>query len=211
MKKSAFITIALLCTLITGCGNQNINQPPLLTAEEFYSECEIDREAIKSISDKLDVIIVNQTNLAEIIKEQESADTNSTQEIPNDVNSEQEIPIPTGSPVNSTDTIAVSILYNKELLPIPLSPSSTPSPFKLTYPGHMDRDLSIIVSGTISHINLVDEKGAYLATLSVLSDNINKLHYLYFYMDNDGTGAKFYFEIVTSDKHSYYFGVDYSA
>lgn len=201
MKKTTFITtIALLCTLLIGCGNQNSNQD-ILTVEEFYTECEIDREEIKNISDKLDIIISNQTNITESIQT-----LTSEQEVP-DVN----VSTPTDNPSVTTEesTITVSVIYNKELLAVPISTNCDFSPFELTYPGHADRDLSIIVSGSISHINLVDEKGYYIATLSE-SYEINNLNYLYFYMDNDGmNGAKFYFEIVISDNEHYYFGVDY--
>lgn len=207
MKKSTFITtIVLLGTLLTGCGNQNTDQS-LLTAEAFYAENEINRDEMKSIKDMLDNIISNQTSMAESI--QEINTTNEKDVL--DANGKQEKPTNTASPSVETNkkTIAVSILYNNELLAVPLSTSSKFSPFELTYPGHADRNLSIIVSGSISRINLVDEKCCYLANLPVLSDETNNLNYLYFYMDNDGNGVKFYFEIVTTNHKSYYFGIDY--
>lgn len=206
MKKSTFITITLLCTLLTGCGSRNSQS--VLTTQEFYAECEIDREEIKNLSDKLDVIIANQTSLAENMQEQKSADTNTTQEVP-DTKDEQEVPAPTASPtVQTNSTISLSILYNNELLAVPLSTDSKFTPFELTYPGHADRDLNVIISGTISNVNLVDEKGNYVSSISF--EEINNLYYFYFYMDNNGTnGAKFYFEIITTGNKHYYFGVDY--
>ena len=114
------------------------------------------------------------------------------------------------SPIVSTGAPTVSFLYNNELLAVPVSADSTKSsPFELTYPGHADRNLTIMIYGSISHINLVNEKGNYISSQSFLSAE-NNMNYLYFYMDNDGiNGAKFYFEIVTTNNKSYYFGVDY--
>lgn len=204
MKKITSFAISLLCTFtLVGCGSADTNTANLLSTKTFYEECEIDRQQMRNIEDKfyeqslniqeqLDVIIAKQDSLAEAIKEEAPVTQTPTPE----------------TPVVST-TPMVSLLYNNELLAVPISANMKFSPFELTYPGHADRNLSIIVSGAISHINLVDETGSYIANLSFLSDE-NNLNYLYFYMDNDGiNGAKFYFEINTDDNKHFYFGVDY--
>lgn len=199
MKKTAFITIVLLCTLmITACGSKDVASSPTLTAKEFYAECEIDREKMNSINEKLNFILENQGSLADLLT------TNNGQSVP-DTN----VLAPTAKPsVEKDTTTAVSILYNKEFLAVPVSSKSKLKPFELTYPGHADRDLYVMVSGNVSRINLVDEKGSYIGSIS--HAEVNNLNCFYFYMDNDGTnGAKFYFEIVTTNNKSYYFGVDY--
>lgn len=212
MKKATFITIVLLCTLmITACGNENVATEPLLTAKAYYAECEIDRQEIKSIKEKLDCILENQNALADSINELGTSNgpsepnSNSGQDVP-DTN----VPVPTTKPSvdKNSSTPTVSIMYNKEFLAVPVSSKSKLKPFELTYPGHPDRDLYVVISGNVSRINLVDEKGSYIGSISY--KEVNGLSSFYFYMDNDGTnGAKFYFEIVTTVDDHYYFGVDY--
>ena len=209
--KTSFI-ITLLCTLtLVGCGSNNVNTSNLLSTKTFYEECEIDRQQLRNIEDNLDEqslniqeqlneIMAKQDSLAEALKETSAPETPVTQ------SPTPETPV---ASIASTGTPIVSVLYNNELLAVPVSADSKFSPFELTYPGHADRDLTIMIYGSISHINLVDEKGSYISTLSFLSTK-NGMNYLYFYMDNDGVnGAKFYFEIVTTGNQSYYFGVDY--
>lgn len=208
MKKATFITIVLLCTLmITACGNNDVVSNPTLTAKEFYAECEIDRGKMNSINEKLDLILANQGSLAESVNELSTSigELELTTNVPN-----TNVPAPTAKPSVEKDssTPTVSILYNKEFLAVPVSSKSKLKPFELTYPGHADRDLYVMVSGDVSRINLVDEKGSYIG--SITHTEVNNLNCFYFYMDNDGTsGAKFYFEIVTTVDDHYYFGVDY--
>lgn len=154
---------------------------------------------MRSIDEKLDVIIANQNSFSE-----------STKSAQPDTKSEQAAPAtePTVPETNSSTTaLTVSMLYNNELLAVPVSKNSKITPFELTYPGYSDRNLNVMISGAVSKINLVDEKCNYISSISF--KEVNKLNYFYFYMDNDGNGAKFYFEIVTTDNQNYYFGVNY--
>lgn len=211
MKKATFITIVLLCTLmITACGNENVATEPLLTAKAYYAECEIDRQEIKSIKEKLDCILENQNTLADSINELGTSNgasepnTNSGQTVP-----DTDVPVSTTKPSvdKNSGTPTVSILYNGEFLAVPVSSKSKLKPFELTYPGHPDRDLYVMVSGNVSRINLVDEKGSYIGSISYTE--VNNLNCFYFNMANDGNGVKFYFQIVVSEEEQYYFGIDY--
>lgn len=228
MKKTAFIITTMFCTLtLFGCGEENSNVTSGTTSPII---CEADQNRLKSLQteiesmeDKLnegrssieDKIDEGYGSIEDKIDEGYGSIEDKLDIIIANLNSEgsKEPPV-TQTPAPETQTSqsvispTVTVSYGNDFLAIPTTTDRTVEPFVLPYSGK-NRDLNVIVSGSVSKINLIDSDCNYLSKIDY--KKVNGMACFYFYMETDGSdaGAKFYFEITTDNNQQYRFGVDY--